>query len=441
MSKYVIKILLLGITLSSISSFGQNNLVKNTFSDKKIWRFYDGYLNRKKKDIIISDSSMTFVLGDPIRAESKLIEPLKQGEVYKLSFDVISKSKDVSLAEYGISFMPKKGKFEREDSSVEFLTDDEHIEYPYIRLVDSVYMNVKKHFNYYVLSEGNEIKMIIRKIPGLVVDSLKKPILISLSNIELVTIGNEKGNSINNLVSNNDFEYYPSCPTSIGYPNFYKWQETENVRYERIDSRDKVIKTNHSVSLSNDKHSSADLFLLLDSPDLVCDCSHFDTIIAPKPKSGRCYARIGIGAENSIYQTEYLQTKLKNKLKDGEEYQIEFYYRLAPYSVIDVNRLGVKISSIPFSMDKLYGEIKHKRQQIATTNLMVDYPIDDSHRDSWVKATIIYTATGGEEYLTIGPFFPKEESFKKVNNHQNETYTEERAIYFIDLVSVKKVGT
>lgn len=430
----MIKFYLFALLFPFVESYAQSNLIHNNFCSKD-WKYYKGYKKKRNKEIVVTSNDISFYLNNSIRVERNLSKNLEKDYLYKFSITIKVSKTTKALDVLGVSFMQKKGKFIYDEGSTTFMVKNENILYPYLSFIDTLYADSINHLSFFVLASGEESKVCIRRIP---IDYIKEndSVLVCLNNLSLVNLGRaEKYREKSNIISNGDFEFYYSCPSNIGYPQHFIWQEMAGKYHSCVDSRDvKRQKTTKTLNLTNDKIDKAQVYLNLDTPDLVSVFSRESLIKTPSPIR-RNYARLGIGLKEAIYHTEYIQTKFK-PLERGKKYVLTFMYRLAPYSKFDVNRLGIKFGECPFSMDKSYGVIKRKRLQIAKGDYMVN--LDSSkHWNSWQKASYNFVATGKENYLTIGAFYPENENFIEIEGRKNDANVyDHRVWYFIDDVTL-----
>lgn len=94
---------------------------------------------------------------------------------------------------------------------------------------------------------------------------------------------------------------------------------------------------------------------------------------------------------------EYLQGELKTPLKKDKRYHIEFYYKLASYSVYSVDRIGLLLTTQPIEKQD-----DQTIQQIPTLSVIKNEPFI---KLGWDIASMDFTANGGEHYIFIGNFF------------------------------------
>ena len=123
---------------------------------------------------------------------------------------------------------------------------------------------------------------------------------------------------------------------------------------------------------------------------------------------------------------DYLQTKLLDTLQRGKCYYIEYYINLNDADLIATNNVALLISDTTIQ--------GYKNQFIAAKPQILQYgnPII-SDTMNWVKVGGVYTAHGGEQFITIGNF--------NDNNHTdtihiNATINIPASGYNIDDVSV-----
>lgn len=142
------------------------------------------------------------------------------------------------------------------------------------------------------------------------------------------------------------------------------------------------------------------------------------------PHSGNAY--FGIIAYN--YGTEYREYatgELSSPLIAGKQYKVEFYVSLNDGYIQAVNELGAYISNAPPGPFSNSLHIAVTPQIENTSGALGDTA-------AWTLVTGIFTATGGEQYITIGNF------------HDDSTTTITQvgstgsygAYYFVDDVSV-----
>lgn len=187
------------------------------------------------------------------------------------------------------------------------------------------------------------------------------------------------------------------------------------------------------------------------SPDYFNSCALTLGVSVPQNSFGYQNARTGKGYAGIIawearYQggvqtldySEYIQCKLTQPLQQGERYCVTFFVNAAvvqsePFNYVGIDEMGINLSPSKTSVGAGY-----------TLNLpySVINPSGNFLTDTinWTKISEIYTAQGGEEWLTLGRFKktanpniqPIHPAIPQVGNNT-------RAYLFIDDVSVIKL--
>lgn len=130
---------------------------------------------------------------------------------------------------------------------------------------------------------------------------------------------------------------------------------------------------------------------------------------------------------------EYLQTKLKRPLGTGEMVCIEMYVSAADYTSFVTDGLGVSLT-VEKAKQENDGVMK---LEPSFSNLRL-HMLDEDH--DWVLISDVFTAKGGEEYLTIGNFlFDKELKIIRRTLDLKGKGQGNWAYMYIDNVSVKPV--
>jgi len=136
------------------------------------------------------------------------------------------------------------------------------------------------------------------------------------------------------------------------------------------------------------------------------------------PHEGEGYC--GIYCSKNDYR-EYLQTRLRRRLRPGDSVQVSFYVSLSEQSLGAVSTIGAL-----FTEESIYDTVRsillHKEyekisedvsQVIATTyEPQVENPVERPLVDTkgWQRVTGTFVADGGEQYITIGNFRTAERS-------------------------------
>lgn len=152
----------------------------------------------------------------------------------------------------------------------------------------------------------------------------------------------------------------------------------------------------------------------------------------------------GIYCSKTDYR-EYLQTQLKEPLKAGEQYKISFYVSLSEYSSGAVATIGALFTpdrvSDTVRRVLMRKEIRHIAPGVSQTVASYYEPqvVNDFDRvlddtEGWMLVSGIFNAKGGEQFLTIGNFFPASQS--NLTDLDSLTYLLPGAYYYIDDVSL-----
>lgn len=165
-----------------------------------------------------------------------------------------------------------------------------------------------------------------------------------------------------------------------------------------------------------------------------------------EPHYGNAFC--GIYCSKTDYR-EYLQTQLREPLREGEMYRVSFYVSLSEYSAGAVatigalftgERVGDTVRSV--LMDKTVRELAPGISQTVASyfepQVVNDYERVLTDTKGWMQISGVFTAKGGEQYMTIGNFYPASQS--NVVDLDSLTYLLPGAYYYIDDVSVTCLG-
>lgn len=247
------------------------------------------------------------------------------------------------------------------------------------------------------------------------------PILLLSSSLSLGAVAQSVPALTSNLVFNPSFEDYIECPRKI----------------------DALGKLTIVEAWYQPTAGSADYYNVCGSRD----CG------VPRNKLGiqdahRGNGFCGIYCSKTNYR-EYLQTELKEPLREGEMYRVAFYVSLSEYSsgavatigaLFTTERIGDTVRSV--LMDKSVRQIAPGISQTVASyyepQVVNDYDrvLDDTK--AWMEVSGVFEAKGGEKFLTIGNFFPASQS--NVVDLDSLTYLLPGAYYYIDDVSVTCLG-
>jgi len=140
------------------------------------------------------------------------------------------------------------------------------------------------------------------------------------------------------------------------------------------------------------------------SSDYFNSCSQFNIVHVPNnnfgvqnAKDGNAYAGF-VAYSNSISNyREYIQVRLTDTLKASSCYRLIFYVSIADWEMYGVNTLSAYFSDTAIS-GPVYTFFPFNPQFIYTDTLLIG---DDT---TWYKVEGTFTASGGEQYMTIGNF-------------------------------------
>lgn len=154
------------------------------------------------------------------------------------------------------------------------------------------------------------------------------------------------------------------------------------------------------------------------------------------PQDGTNYAGIRTFSYGDKEPRNYLTTKLKLPLRKNAKYCVKFYVSLAEASKYASNNVGINFSKKQFNFDE-------DRSIMTVTSIQhVDNPVFNG-LFGWDEVCGIYTAIGGEKFLTIGNFAPngdtQNERLKKPKDFSGAQIIS--AYYYIDNVSVLMVDS
>jgi len=210
-----------------------------------------------------------------------------------------------------------------------------------------------------------------------------------------------------NLVSNGSFESVNKEPKKLGnIENALGWYSPTGAR--------------------------ADLFVeTKKNPSIGTPTNQFGI---ENPKDGANYAGIVTFSHNNKVPRSYISTKLELPLKKGEQYCVQFYISLAEASAYASNQVAAHFSQKAFASEA-------KDNLIAKT-----FIVDAENRVfgavfGWDKICGIYTAEGGEKYITIGNFSSNEhtKNAKVKKDPKNKITPVPAAYYYVDDISVVRL--
>ena len=163
-----------------------------------------------------------------------------------------------------------------------------------------------------------------------------------------------------------------------------------------------------------------------------------------QPRSGDGYC--GIYCSKSEYR-EYLQTQLREPLRAGCRYRVSFHVNLSENSTSAVSSIGALFTAEPIA-DSGKGMLMRKNRQSLgslvsqtiytayTPQVVSDRLLDDTA--GWMEISGDFTATGGEEFLTIGNF--NDASHSGIEEFPWLTQILTGSYYYIDDISLTMIA-
>ncbi len=218
--------------------------------------------------------------------------------------------------------------------------------------------------------------------------------------ISLLFIGVNSLFSQANLVPNSSFEQLKKCPS--------KQENIVDILYYWYDP---------TISI----------------PEIFNSCANIGNINYGMPNNigGFQYAIDSLGyasfaVEKGGNQREYLSVRLKDSLKKGSIYFVRFYVSCINYGKYAADELGSYLSK-----DSVFKNTPYYLDYVPQIKSEKGVPIDDTL--NWVEISGLYTAGGGEKYITIGQFKSDSKTTWKTINPNGTS----NCFYYLDMVSVK----
>lgn len=112
---------------------------------------------------------------------------------------------------------------------------------------------------------------------------------------------------------------------------------------------------------------------------------------------GNAYMGLVTYARSKKNYREYLQTKLKQPLSAGQTYCFEIWVSCGDLGMYVTDGFGAHFSKTAISQDR--ESVMEVKPQFRNPRLHI---LDQT--DSWVKLSDVFTASGGEQYITLGSF-------------------------------------
>ena len=190
------------------------------------------------------------------------------------------------------------------------------------------------------------------------------------------------GNSLTaqNLITNPSFEDIDSCygqPAEIGF-DVFKWSGCKG--------------------WSNPIKSSTDLWC---QNPIVGSLVPPNTVSFQKPRTGENMVGLLINGGTIISYREFIQNEIINPLESGKVYKLSFYYNLAFGKESDfcpANQFGVYASDSEFKDSNAFWLSQITPNAVSDGSKFIDDTLN------WSLCEIVFTASGGEKFLTVGNF-------------------------------------
>ncbi|XOV68633.1 MAG: OmpA family protein [Fluviicola sp.] len=211
-----------------------------------------------------------------------------------------------------------------------------------------------------------------------------------------------------NLVPNASFESKEKTPKRLGsIANATGWSSPTGVR--------------------------ADFFV----PGKVPDIGSPDNVYGSEdPKDGSNYIGVTAYSYGNKVPRSYAMTKLEAPMKKGLKYCVKFNVSLAEASKYATNNIGARFTNKAYSTEAKVPMITQERDELVMhfdNNLTIQ-----SARYNWSEICGVYTAKGGEKFITLGNFLSDEdtkyERMKKAPDSKAKIIV--AAYYYIDEISV-----
>ncbi len=152
-------------------------------------------------------------------------------------------------------------------------------------------------------------------------------------------------------------------------------------------------------------------------------------------KEGENYAGIMAFSYGNKAPRTYLSAKLKTPLKKDVKYCVSFNLSLAEASKYSCNEVGINIGKREFGTDQ-------KTAIIDKANILHPNNKIFNAAYNWEKICGVFTADGGEKFITIGNFSSNEATKYETNKKLKDSKVVQviGAYYYIDDIEVKILG-
>lgn len=150
-----------------------------------------------------------------------------------------------------------------------------------------------------------------------------------------------------------------------------------------------------------------------------------------KPKTGKNYAGVSFYGHRGRAPRTYLGVELKSEMIAEKEYCLKFHISMSDMSKYAVNNFGLYIAKEELT-ETTDGNLSFEPQIMSVTNEVYD------QQYLWKDICGTYKAEGGEKFITIGNFFPDDDTKQETVRLSREFSGRQSydAYYYIDDVSV-----
>lgn len=146
------------------------------------------------------------------------------------------------------------------------------------------------------------------------------------------------------------------------------------------------------------------------------------------PHSGIAYCGFATFSTPIGYDyREFLGGRLSDTLNSGHLYKVSFYVSAANHCIYFTDKIGAYFSVDSISPDSDFTFQYMPQVENATGNILNDTM-------NWVEVSGVFTALGGERYLSIGNF--RDDNQTLIDSTSNAAGYEPFAYYYVDDVSV-----
>jgi Secretion system C-terminal sorting domain len=175
------------------------------------------------------------------------------------------------------------------------------------------------------------------------------------------------------------------------------------------------------------------------TPDYFNECYNFPWVLVDVPtnvfgyqyaRTGQAYAGIFTWSGGSVVNArEYIEVQLIDSLVAGIKYRVSFYANLADSLWYACNSIGAYLSQTLIS--DTTGHVLPYSPQIFNIS---SNPL--TSKTGWTLISAVFTAVGGEKYITIGNFINDSNSDSIYVGAGGSLFSPDQSYYYIDDVSV-----